>query len=109
MKLTDLPRVLVLDDDAELRGLLIRVLQRDGFAVTAVDTIAAFDHALAQGGADVCVLDWALRGEDGWVLARRRSSSVIISNTRTTLLTPPTPRAISVARVASRGVTSPIR
>jgi DNA-binding NtrC family response regulator len=54
MKLTDLPRVLVLDDDAELRGLLIRVLQRDGFAVTAVDTIAAFNHALAQG-ARTCV------------------------------------------------------
>lgn len=71
MKLIDLPRVLVLDDDAELRGLLIRVLQRDGFAVTAVDTIAAFNHALAQGGADVCVLDWALRGEDGWLLAQR--------------------------------------
>lgn len=71
MNLSALPRVLVLDDDAELRQLLVRVLERDGFAVTAVETITAFDRALLHVGADVCVLDWMLRGENGLVLAQR--------------------------------------
>lgn len=75
MKLTDLPKVLVLDDDAQLRGLLIRVLQRAGFAVTAVDTIAAFDTALERNGADVAVVDWALRGESGWNVTQRLSQT----------------------------------
>ena len=55
----------------------------------------------------------ALAAVSGWASAFgcvfASSASLMISNTRTTFCTPPTPRASSVARVASRSVTRPIR
>lgn len=65
MKKTDMPRVLVLDDDDELRHLLGEVLTRAGFAVTLVSSGVAFWRSLDAVPPDVCVLDWMLRGEDG--------------------------------------------
>ncbi len=50
-----------------------------------------------------------LDGGVGWGCRRRSSSSLMYSKMRTTLLTPPRVRAISVARSASRRVTRPIR
>lgn len=70
MKKTDMPRVLVLDDDDELRDLLGEVLTRAGFAVTLVASGAALWRSLDAVPPDVCVLDWMLRGEDGLALAR---------------------------------------
>ncbi len=65
----DAPRVLLLDDDAMLRQLMVKLLTQSGFSVTAVATSAEFVRALDNLGADVCVLDWRLAGESGLVLA----------------------------------------
>jgi len=64
-------RVLVVDDDAELRALLTRFLGEHGFAVRAVEGGRAMDVALQRGPADVIVLDLMMPGEDGLAIVRR--------------------------------------
>lgn len=64
-------RLLVVDDDAELRNLLQRFLSEHGFAVRAVDSGKAMDIALQREPADVIVLDLMMPGEDGLAILRR--------------------------------------
>ncbi|MDE8651258.1 response regulator [Novosphingobium album (ex Liu et al. 2023)] len=64
-------RVLVVDDDPELRSLLQRFLGEHGFAVRAVDGGKAMDIALQRDPADVIVLDLMMPGEDGLAILRR--------------------------------------
>ncbi|GLW60760.1 DNA-binding response regulator [Hydrogenophilus thermoluteolus] len=66
-----LPSVLVVDDDPELRTLLVADLNRRGFAAHAVRDGAALDGVLAQGLPDILVLDWMLPEEDGPTILRR--------------------------------------
>jgi DNA-binding response OmpR family regulator len=53
-------RLLVVDDDFEVRDLLARALERDGHDVTAVPTVSAARTCLQQQDIDVVVLDLAL-------------------------------------------------
>lgn len=64
-------RILVLDDDAEMRGLLQRYLSENGFAVRTVPDSAALDRALAREPADVLILDLMMPCEDGLSVCRR--------------------------------------
>ena len=64
-------RVLVVDDDPELRALLQRFLSEHGYAVRAVDGGKAMDAALQREPADVIVLDLMMPGEDGLAVVRR--------------------------------------
>jgi len=66
--------VLVVDDDAALRGLLTRYLTENGFAVTAVADGVAMTGALAEQRPELVILDLMLPGEDGFSLARRLRS-----------------------------------
>jgi two-component system OmpR family response regulator/two-component system phosphate regulon response regulator OmpR len=64
-------RLLVVEDDARLRGLLERYLSEQGFeVVTAGDTLAA-DKQLQRQHVDLIVLDLMLPGEDGLSFCRR--------------------------------------
>lgn len=74
------PRVLVVDDDADLRSLLAEYLGRNGFEVATVEDGPAMRQAIAGGMPDAIILDLMLPGEDGLSLARelRRQSSVPI-------------------------------
>ncbi|MBT0669866.1 response regulator [Novosphingobium profundi] len=65
------PRILVVDDDPELRSLLQRFLSEHGFAVRAVDSGRGMDQALQREPADVIVLDLMMPGEDGLAILRR--------------------------------------
>ncbi len=65
------PRLLVVDDDPELRSLLQRFLSEHGYAVRAVDSGKAMDVALQRDPADVIVLDLMMPGEDGLAILRR--------------------------------------
>ncbi len=70
--------VLVVDDDAALRGLLTRYLSENGYAVTAVADGVEMAGAMAQQKPDLVILDLMLPGEDGFSLARNlRSDSDI--------------------------------
>lgn len=63
-------RLLVVDDDEEVRDLLFRALERDGHVVTAVASAEAARVALRTSLADVVVLDLALPDGSGVDLCR---------------------------------------
>ncbi|HYR34192.1 MAG TPA: response regulator [Burkholderiales bacterium] len=70
--------VLVVDDDPAMRQLVSGYLQENALRVTAVDTGAAMQQALAEHAIDLLVLDLRLASEDGMQLARRlREESAI--------------------------------
>jgi len=62
--------LLVVDDDARLRGLLQRFLMREGFLVTAARDAAHARRLLAGLAFDLIVLDVMMPGEDGISLTR---------------------------------------
>lgn len=64
-------KILVVDDDARLRGLLERYLGEQGFAVKTVGDATQMDRALARELYDLLVLDLMLPGEDGLAICRR--------------------------------------
>lgn len=65
------PRILLLDDDREIRQLLSQLLRQSGFEVTATATISEFERSLALLHIDACVIDWMLVGESGLTLAEK--------------------------------------
>jgi two-component system, OmpR family, phosphate regulon response regulator OmpR len=64
-------RIIVVDDDPELRGLLQRFLSEHGFAVRAVDGGKALDALLEREPVDAIVLDLMMPVEDGLSICRR--------------------------------------
>jgi two-component system OmpR family response regulator len=63
--------ILVVEDDAELRRLLVEHLAAEGFAVSAVADGAALDRELGRSLPDLLILDIMLPGEDGLSICRR--------------------------------------
>jgi two-component system phosphate regulon response regulator OmpR len=64
------PVVLVVDDEAELRSLLVEYFSRHGFEAREAADAAAARGLVAQSLPDVMVLDVNMPGEDGLSLAR---------------------------------------
>lgn len=64
-------KLLVVDDDAELRTLVTDFLRSSGFMVDAAEDGAAMDRALAANRYDLIVLDQMMPGEDGLSILRR--------------------------------------
>jgi two-component system phosphate regulon response regulator OmpR len=69
-------RLLVVDDDAAVRDLLVEYLGDQGFAVRAVGDGAAMRTAIEEELPDLVLLDLRLPGEDGLTLARRLRETV---------------------------------
>jgi two-component system phosphate regulon response regulator OmpR len=65
------PKILAVDDDAEMRALLQRYLTDQGLAVRVEASAERIDTLLAREPFDVLVLDLMLPGEDGLSLCRR--------------------------------------
>ena len=63
--------ILIVDDDAEIRGLLGTYLQKNGYRATAVADGTGMRKALERSGVDLIVLDLMLPGEDGLTLCRK--------------------------------------
>ncbi len=72
--------LLIVDDDARIRGLLQKFLIRNGFCVTAARDAAHARRLLAGLEFDMIVLDVMMPGEDGITLTRdlRKSMSTPI-------------------------------
>jgi len=64
-------RILVVDDDVELRGLLQRYLGENGYEVRAVPDTSAMDQQLQREPFDAMVLDLMMPVEDGLTACRR--------------------------------------
>ena len=66
-------RVAVVEDDHEIRQLVVDYLKREGFEVTGYPNGSAFDQDLPEFQPDVVVLDLMMPGEDGLSICRRIS------------------------------------
>lgn len=64
-------RLLIVDEEEQVRNRLTRYLAQEGFAVAAVADGAAMDTWLAANPVDLVVLDLMLPGEDGLSVVRR--------------------------------------
>jgi two-component system phosphate regulon response regulator OmpR len=69
------PKVLVVDDDARLRDLLVRYLAEQGFQVQALPDARDLDKRLQRDPPHLLVLDLMLPGEDGLAVCRRLRGS----------------------------------
>src|SRR6202521_5564336 len=65
------PKILVIDDDARLRDLLVRYLTEQGFQVQAIPDVRELDKKLQRDPPHLLVLDLMLPGEDGLAICRR--------------------------------------
>ena len=64
-------RILIVDDDPELRSLLLLVLEGEGYPVALASDIPGAMAELQDGGVDLVVLDVSLGVEDGRILLGR--------------------------------------
>lgn len=65
------PRILVVDDDVDLRGLISDFLSANGLAVESAANAVEMDAAIARAAPDLVVLDLMMPGEDGLSIMRR--------------------------------------
>ncbi|RDE06172.1 nitrogen regulation protein NR(I) [Sphingomonas aracearum] len=84
--------ILVVDDDAAIRTVLVQALRREGHRVTAAATLAELDVQLAIAAPDVLVTDVVLPDGNGIdhlarILAERPDMPVIVLSARNTLTT----------------------
>lgn len=71
-----MPRIIVVEDDPEIRSLVKEYLSRNGYRVDVADGGVTFDRLMAQyGEPDLIVLDIMLPGEDGFSICRRLRAS----------------------------------
>lgn len=72
------PRILLVEDDAEISRMLVEVLSESGFTARAVKSASEMDGGLVPATTDLVVLDIMLPGEDGLSICRRlRAASPI--------------------------------
>ncbi len=64
-------RVLVVDDDKELRDLTSQFLSQNGFEVHTAAQAREMDKVLARGDIGLVVLDYMMPGEDGLSICKR--------------------------------------
>ncbi|PZQ84033.1 MAG: DNA-binding response regulator [Ancylobacter novellus] len=64
-------RLLLVEDDRDIRSLLVDFLGGEGYDVEAVASGALMDRALMRGMPDLIILDIMLPGEDGLSICRR--------------------------------------
>ena len=65
------PKLLVVDDDPELRELTQAYLVKNGFIVNTVESSVGMDEFLATNDVDLLILDLMLPGEHGLAIAKR--------------------------------------
>jgi DNA-binding response OmpR family regulator len=64
-------RILVVDDDADIRGLVRELLERRGFAVVEAGDGKQALQELYSGRPDLVILDVSMPGLDGWTTLER--------------------------------------
>lgn len=65
------PHILIVDDHREIRDLVLRALNKDGFRVSAAADGRAMEKIMADSRIDLILLDLMLPGEDGLSLCRK--------------------------------------
>ncbi len=64
-------KILIVDDDLELRKLLSQYMEKQGFSVSTAENAQALDSYLSHSNADLIILDLMMPGEDGLSIIKR--------------------------------------
>lgn len=65
------PRILIVEDDPDISGMLKDVLSESGFATSSAVSAAETDAVIGRERIDLVLLDIMLPGEDGFSICRR--------------------------------------
>jgi two-component system, OmpR family, response regulator len=68
-------RILVVDDDADLRKLISDFLAAHGYCVDTAENVAGMHRAIERARPDLVILDVMMPGEDGLTAARQLAAS----------------------------------
>jgi two-component system OmpR family response regulator len=101
------PKVLIVDDDSEIRDLLARFLRKHGLRVETVADGRAMARALETGRFDLVVLDLMLPGEDGLSLCRHLRATSSLPVIMLTAVAEDTDRIVGLEIGADDYVTKP--
>ncbi len=88
--------ILIVDDDAEIRSLLVDYLEKNGYRASAVADGRMLNQFLAQRRVDLIVLDLMLPGEDGLDICRRLRAQSSIPIIMLTARGDPTDRIVGL-------------
>ncbi len=80
-------KVLVVDDDPDIRHLVEAVLQREGFIISSASSAAEFFKTLTHFKPDLVVLDLQLPDEDGFAIIKKLRSNPNTLNLPVVMLT----------------------
>lgn len=69
------PNILIVEDDSDIAGMLVDLMEASGFSAMSVSNAAEMDKCLARQKFDLLVLDGMLPGEDGFSVCRRIRAS----------------------------------
>ncbi len=105
--MTDSGRILVVDDDSDVRFMLRRYLGRHGFEVETVADGAQMRSMLESQDFDLVVLDLSLPGEDGLSLARYLKASSAVGIIMLTAASEVVDRVVGLEMGADDYVTKP--
>ena len=76
--MADTARLIIVDDEPELRGMIAEYLGKHGFRVRTAVNGGELDQHLAEAFPDLLILDVNMPGEDGFAIARRiRGNSTV--------------------------------
>jgi DNA-binding response OmpR family regulator len=62
-------RILLVEDDPQIRALLALVLRREGYETDEADTVAGAMTLLDSGSYDLALVDWRVPDGDGLLVA----------------------------------------
>lgn len=68
-------KILIVDDDDDIRSLLMGFLTEEGFVAIGASDASSMDTAMLRDRPDLVILDLMLPGEDGLSICRRLRSS----------------------------------
>jgi len=88
--------ILIVEDDREISGLMVRLLRQHGFRTTAVTDGRSMDRALEASKVDLVLLDLMLPNESGISLCHRLRATSAIPIIMVTAMGEPIDRSIGL-------------
>ena len=92
----NMPHILVVDDNTEIRSAVSRYLEKNGMRATSARDASEMDEKLSKGQFDLIVLDVMMPGEDGLSVCRRLSANGSIPILMLTALDEETDRIVGL-------------
>jgi DNA-binding response OmpR family regulator len=81
------PRLLVIEDDADVRLFMTLALRAEGYDVSSASDAVEALHSLVRGRFDLVLTDFGLPGKDGLWLIREAEKRGLLRGTKVLILT----------------------